>query len=126
MIAKFHAAKENGAPSVTLWGSGTPRREFLHVDDVAVACELLLDRYDAPGPINVGVGEDVTIRELAAIVADVVGYHGELVFDATKPDGTPRKLLDVGRIQALGFTPRIALSNGIASTYAWYVENLTR
>jgi GDP-L-fucose synthase len=126
LIAKFHAALQAGAPTVTLWGTGTPRREFLHVDDVAVACELLLDRYDEPGPINIGVGDDVTIRELAAIVADVVGYRGELVFDTSKPDGTPRKLLDVSRIQALGFVPRIELREGIASTFDWYVESLTR
>jgi GDP-L-fucose synthase len=126
MIAKFHNAVVDGAESVTLWGSGTPRREFLHVDDVAVACELLLDRYDDPAPINIGVGEDVTIRELAELVADVVGFRGELVFDHTRPDGTPRKLLDVSRINALGFTPRIPLRDGIASTYRWYVDSLTR
>jgi GDP-L-fucose synthase len=124
MIARFHTATETNAPNVTLWGTGTPRREFLHVDDVAVACEVLLDRYDDPAPINIGVGEDITIRELAMLVADVVGYQGELLFDQTKPDGTPRKLLDVHRIQALGFTARIGLRDGIASTYAWYLEYL--
>jgi GDP-L-fucose synthase len=126
MIAKFHNAVRNGDPIVTLWGTGTPRREFLHVDDVAVACELLLDRYDDPAPINIGVGEDVTIRELAAVVAEVAGFDGELVFDHTKPDGTPRKLLDVSRIKALGFEPRIGLRDGIASVYRWYVDSLSR
>jgi GDP-L-fucose synthase len=124
MIRRFHEAKEAAAPSVTLWGSGTPRREFLHVDDLARACELLLERYDDPAPINVGVGEDVTIADLAELVADVVGYEGERLFDPTKPDGTPRKLLDVRRINGLGFKPEIGLEDGVRSTYAWYLQNL--
>jgi len=123
LIRRFHEAKQSGATTVTLWGTGTPRREFLHVDDLARACELLLDRYDDPAPINVGVGADVTIAELAELVAKVVGYSGRIEFDPTKPDGTPRKLLDVGRINALGFEPRISLDEGIASTYAWFVEH---
>jgi GDP-L-fucose synthase len=124
MIRRFHEAKETAAPSVTLWGTGTPRREFLHVDDLARACELLLERYDDPAPINIGVGDDVTIADLAELVADVVGYEGERLFDASKPDGTPRKLLDVRRINGLGFKPEIGLEDGVRSTYAWYLENL--
>jgi GDP-L-fucose synthase len=123
MIRRFHEAKVSGAPSVTLWGTGTPRREFLHVDDLARACELLLHRYDDPAPINIGVGDDVTIAELAEIVAGVVGYRGERLYDTSKPDGTPRKLLDVHRINDLGFTARIELADGIASTYEWYLAN---
>src|SRR5450432_290810 len=126
MIRRFHEAKATGAPSVTLWGTGTPRREFLHVDDLARACEVLLESYDEPGPINVGVGVDLTINELAQLVAGIVGYDGEWVFDPSKPDGTPRKLLDVQRIGALGFTARITLEEGIASTYQWFLEHATQ
>src|SRR5450432_4893977 len=122
LIHRFHQAKVSGAPSVTLWGTGTPRREFLHVDDLARACEVLLESYDDPGPINVGVGVDLTINELAELVAGVVGYSGGLQFDPSKPDGTPRKLLDVHRVNALGFTPQISLEAGIRSTYAWFLE----
>jgi GDP-L-fucose synthase len=124
LIARLHQAKVDGAATVTLWGTGTPRREFLHVDDLARACEVLLDRYDDPAPINVGVGHDVTIAELAELVAKVVGYTGEFAYDPTKPDGTPRKLLDVRRISDLGFVPHIALDEGIASTYRWYLEHV--
>lgn len=124
LIRRFHEAKVAGASSVTIWGSGSPRREFLHVDDLARACLLLLERYDEPLPINVGTGSDVSILELAEMVAHAVGYTGELVFDTSKPDGTPRKLLDVSRLRALGFTPSIGLAEGIADTYAWYTENL--
>jgi GDP-L-fucose synthase len=124
LIRRCHEAKVAGAPGVTLWGTGTPRREFLHVDDVAAACELLLERYDDPAPINIGVGADLTIAELAELVAGVVGYRGGVDFDASKPDGTPRKLLDVSRIGALGFRPRIGLEAGIAATYAWDAEHL--
>jgi GDP-L-fucose synthase len=123
MIRRFHEAHETGAPSVTLWGSGSPRREFLHVDDLARAVLFLLERYDEPEHINVGVGEDVTIRELAGIVADVAGYQGELLWDTSKPDGTPRKLLDVSRITQRGWKAEIDLVDGIRSTYAWYVDN---
>ncbi len=122
LIRRFHEAKIADAPSVTLWGTGTPRREFLHVDDLARACELLLERYDDPAPINVGVGEDLTIAELAELVAGIVGYEGERLFDPTKPDGTPRKLLDVRRINGLGFTAQIPLEQGIRSTYQWYLD----
>jgi GDP-L-fucose synthase len=124
LIARLHQAKVDGAATVTLWGTGTPRREFLHVDDLARACDVLLDRYDDPAPINVGVGHDVTIAELAELVAKVVGYTGEFAYDPTKPDGTPRKLLDVRRISDLGFVPHIALDEGIASTYRWYLEHV--
>lgn len=120
MIRRFHDAKAGGRDDVVLWGSGQPRREFLHVDDLAAACVALLESYDDPAPINVGVGADVTIRELAEIVADVVGFDGKLTWDTTKPDGTPRKLLDVSRISALGWQARIDLRDGIASTYDWF------
>lgn len=122
MIRRFHEAGQSGAPSVTCWGTGTPRREFLHVDDLAAACLALLERYDDPAPINVGVGEDVSIRELAQTVAEVVGYEGEIQWDTSRPDGTPRKLLDVSRISALGWRPTIGLREGIARTYRWFTE----
>ena len=120
LIRRFHEASLAGAPSVTLWGTGSPRREFLHVDDLAAACLRLLDVYDEDEHINVGVGDDVTIAELAALVADVVGYSGEVEWDASKPDGTPRKLLDISRISALGWEPQIGLAEGIGSTYEMY------
>ena len=123
LIRRFHEAAEAGAEQVVLWGTGTPRREFLHVDDLGRAIVHLLDVYDDPQTINVGVGEDVTIRELAETVADVVGYRGEIVQDTTKPDGTPRKLLDVSRLTALGWEPRIGLREGIESTYRWFVDH---
>jgi GDP-L-fucose synthase len=126
MIRKFAEAKDSGAPSVQLWGTGTPRREFLHVDDVASACVALLERYDEPEPVNIGVGEDISIRELAELVASVVGYDGALEFDTSRPDGTPRKLLDVSRIQALGWKAEIGLRDGLESTYGWYREHVAR
>jgi GDP-L-fucose synthase len=122
MIRRFHEAKVSGAPSVTLWGTGSPRREFLHVDDLAAACLVLLEKYDDPVPINVGVGEDVTIRELAELVASVVGYEGRLEWDASKPDGTPRKLLDVSRLKTLGWTPGISLVEGIRLAHQWFAQ----
>ncbi|WP_129312440.1 GDP-L-fucose synthase [Streptomyces sp. L2] len=117
LIRRFHEAKRDGASEVVLWGSGTPRREFLHVDDLAAACTVLLRAYDADEPVNVGCGEDLTIRDLAQTVGDVVGYRGSLTFDPSKPDGTPRKLLDVSRITSLGWQPKIALRDGIAAVY---------
>jgi len=123
LIRRFHEAKEISASEVVLWGTGTPRREFLHVDDLAAASLFLLENYDSAETINVGVGEDVTIRELAEIVADVVGYGGELVQDTAKPDGTPRKLLDVSRINDLGWKATVALRDGVASTYEWFLEH---
>ena len=122
LIRRFDEAARTGAESVTVWGTGTPRREFLHVDDLARACVHLLENYDEPAPINVGVGEDLPIRELAEMVADIVGYQGELVFDTTKPDGTPRKLLDVGKIHSLGWKAQIDLRDGLTETYRWYQE----
>jgi GDP-L-fucose synthase len=122
LIRRFHEAKTQGASQVTVWGSGTPRREFLHADDLAEAALLLMDRYDSPEIINVGAGEDITIRDLVAVIQRVVGYGGEVVFDPGKPDGTPRKLLDSSRIQALGWEPRIPLEEGIRTTYEWYIN----
>jgi GDP-L-fucose synthase len=124
LIRRFHQAKLDGAPKVTVWGTGTPRREFLHVEDLARACLHLLENYDDPAPINVGIGEDLTIRELATIVAEVVGYTGELEFDTSKPDGTPRKLLDVSRLHDLGWQAEIPFRDGLTQTYAWYQEQL--
>ena len=122
MIRKFHEAKKSGE-AVTLWGTGTPRREFLHTDDVASAIVHLLNNYDDELTINIGCGEDVTIKELAATVAEVVGYEGDIIWDSSKPDGTPRKLLDVSRLKALGWAPQISLLEGIASTYEWFLAN---
>jgi GDP-L-fucose synthase len=124
LIRKFHEAKVTSAASVTVWGTGTPRREFLHVDDLAAACVHLLDVYDDPSPINVGTGEDVTIAELASLVAATVGFSGEIVYDTSRPDGTPRKVLDVSRIATTGWKPRIGLAEGLASTYRWYQEEI--
>ena len=123
LIRKFHEAKLAGVPSVVVWGSGTPRREFLHADDLADACVFLLENYDSPELVNVGCGDDVTIRELAETVGRVVGYDGGMEFDRSRPDGTPRKLLDVGRMSGLGWRARIGLEEGIRSTYAWFLEN---
>jgi len=123
LIRKFHEAKETGAATVTIWGSGTPRREFLHVDDLADACVFLMDRYDEAGHVNVGTGEDLTIRELAETVRDHVHPRARLGFDTGKPDGAPRKLLDVSKLHALGWRHRIQLTHGIRSTYAWFLEH---
>lgn len=124
LMRKAHEARMAQAPSMTVWGTGAPRREFLHVDDLADASVFLMNRYSGDLPVNVGVGGDVTIAELAGLVREVVGYHGEIVFDTTKPDGTPRKMLDVGRLDALGWRARIGLREGLAETYRWYLENL--
>lgn len=123
LMRRIHEAKVAGEPQVVIWGSGTPRREFLHVDDLASASVFLLENYDSPDTINVGVGEDLSIRELAELLADVIGYEGELVQDTSKPDGTPRKVLDVSRLKDLGWEPRIGLREGIAETYAWFLEH---
>ena len=120
MIRRFHEAKISGAPEVTLWGTGTPRREFLHVDDLASAACFLMETYDGREALNVGTGEDLTIAELAELVARVTGYAGGIRFDPSRPDGTPRKLLDVSRIQALGWKARIPIEEGVASAYEWY------
>ncbi len=123
MIRKFHDAKASGAPTVTLWGSGTPRRELLHVDDLAAACVHLLEHYDADEHINVGTGVDVTVTELAALVREAVGYTGTVAWDASMPDGTPRKVLDVTRITRLGWQPRVRLVDGIQQAYQWFLAN---
>jgi GDP-L-fucose synthase len=123
LIRRFHDAKVRGDERVVAWGTGTPRREFLHVDDLADAIVLLLERYDDESIINVGCGQDVTIRELCQIVMAVTGYPGRLEFDAAQPDGTPRKLLDVSKINALGWRPKIDLRNGIEQVYRWYCEH---
>jgi GDP-L-fucose synthase len=123
LIRRFHEAKLAGQATLTVWGTGTPRREFLHVDDLAVACLFLMDTYDEAGPINVGTGEDITIRALAELVRDVVHPAAELVFDPSKPDGTPRKLLDVSRLHGLGWQHRIPLEVGLPHAYRWYLEN---
>ncbi len=123
LMRKFHDAKVSGVRGVEVWGTGTPRRELLHVDDLADACLFLMDHYEGAGHINVGTGVDLSIRELAETVRDVVYPDGELVFDASKPDGSPRKLLDVSRINALGWKASIGLREGIESTYAWFLEH---
>jgi GDP-L-fucose synthase len=123
LIRKFHDAKSEGREEVSIWGTGSPRREFLHVDDLADACLFLMRRYDAPEHINVGTGEDLTIRELAETVRDIVHPGARLVFDATKPDGTPKKLLDVSRLHALGWRHRLGLREGIESSYRWFLDN---
>jgi len=124
LMRKFHEAKEAGAPAVTVWGSGAPFREFLHVDDCAAACTFLMQHYDEPGIVNIGVGHDISILDLANLIRDIVGFDGELHFDASKPDGTPRKLVDVTKITELGWRAEIELRDGIAATYAWYREAL--
>lgn len=122
LLRKTIEAREAGARTIEVWGSGTPLREFLYVDDLADACLFILDRVDEPGPINVGSGVEVSIRELAETIAEVVGFDGELVFDASKPDGTPRKLLDSSRLRALGWAPTVDLREGIVRTLRWYQE----
>lgn len=123
LMRRIHQAKVEGAPEVVIWGSGTPLREFLHVDDLAEAAVFLLEHYDDGQTINVGVGEDLSIRELAELIAEIVGYEGNLVQDTSKPDGTPRKLLDVSRLNALGWKARTSLREGINATYEWYLSN---
>jgi GDP-L-fucose synthase len=124
LINRFHHARTSGMDAVTLWGSGQPRREFLHVDDLADAVCLLLQTYAGEEPINIGSGTDLSIAELARLVADVVGFRGRIDYDSSKPDGAPRKLLDVSRLSAMGWKPSIGLAEGIAQTYAWYVRHL--
>ncbi len=122
LMRKVHEAKLRGDHEVVVWGTGTPRREFLHADDLASACVFLLKNYDSPEIVNVGCGEDISIRELAEMICEIVGFSGALIFDETKPDGTPRKLLEVTKIKALGWSPAIGLREGIAKTYDWYRE----
>jgi GDP-L-fucose synthase len=123
LIRRFHEAKERRDPAISIWGTGTPRREFLHVDDMADAVVFLLRHYDDEGIVNVGWGEDVTIRELAELVRKVCGFQGDLGFDASKPDGTPRKLLDTTRLTGLGWRPKITLEAGVKGTYEWFKEH---
>ncbi len=125
LLRRIHEAKQRGAPSVTVWGSGSPRREFLHVDDLADAVLYLLHEYDGEPIVNIGWGKDISILELAELLVSVIDYTGQLLFDATKPDGTPRKLLDVGRLTALGWRPTIALREGVENTYAWFAAHLS-
>src|SRR5438552_14784217 len=123
LLRKAHEAKTRGDQRLIVWGTGKPRREFLHVDDLASACLLLLENYDSPDIINVGCGEDISIRELAELICDVVGFDGELAWDTTKPDGTPRKLLDISKIKKLGWQPTISLRDGVARFYEWFLDN---
>ena len=123
LIRRYVEAKESGVAKVTNWGSGSPMREFLHVDDLARAIVFLLESYDSPEPINVGTGDDQSIREIAELVAKVVGYEGEIAWDTSKPDGTPRKLLDVSRLKALGWSPAISLEAGLRDTVKWFHEH---
>lgn len=123
LIRRFHEAKLEDRAEVVLWGTGTPRREFLFVDDLASACVFLIENFDSPETINVGVGDDISIRELGELVAEVVGYAGVIVQDLSKPDGTPRKLLDVSKLSDLGWKPSISLREGIEITYKWFLEN---
>jgi GDP-L-fucose synthase len=126
LLRKAHEAKTRKDSELLAWGSGKPRREFLHVDDLASACVLLLEQYDSPEIINVGCGEDISIRELAELICDVVGFVGKLAWDTNKPDGTPRKLLDISRLRSLGWKPSISLPDGIARTYKWFLANHVR
>lgn len=122
LIRRFHEAKISGAASVTCWGDGSPMREFLHADDLASACLFMLENYDGDVALNVGTGQDITIRELTEIIAEVVGYQGEILWDTEKPNGTPRKLLDVSKLKSLGWSPSLGLREGIATTYEWYIS----
>ena len=126
LLRKAHEAKTRKERNLVVWGSGSPRREFLHVDDLASACLFLLEKYDCPEIINVGCGEDISIRQLAGLVGDVVGFDGEMAWDTTKPDGTPRKLLDITKLRNLGWQPVIPLRDGIAQTYDWFLKNVVR
>jgi GDP-L-fucose synthase len=120
LMRKAHEAKQTGASEIVVWGSGEPRREFLHVDDLAAACLFLLQHYDQPEIINVGTGKDLTVRELAELICEIIGFKGGLSWDRTKPDGTPRKVLDISKIESLGWKPAIRLREGIAQTYEWF------
>lgn len=122
LIRKIHEAKDNGAPTVTVWGTGSPKREFLFADDLAAACVYLMDNYNGRELVNIGTGEDISIKDLALLIKDVIGYEGELEFDTSKPDGTPRKLMDVGKLHSLGFKHKIELREGIALAYADFKE----
>lgn len=122
LIRRFHEAKLSGAPTVTVWGSGKPLREFLHVDDLASACLLLLEKYDDDVAVNVGSGQEISIADLATLVSEIVGFSGQIEFDSSKPDGTPRKLLENSRLSALGWAPKVFLREGIETTYDWFLS----
>jgi GDP-L-fucose synthase len=124
LIRRFHEAKLSNAPTVTVWGTGSPRREFLYVNDLADGCIFAMTHYSGEGFMNIGTGYDVTIAEFAALVQEVVGYRGEIVFDTTRPDGTPRKLLDVSRLEALGWKARTPLRDGLVQSYSWFRDNI--
>jgi len=126
LLRKAYEAKKSSARELVVWGTGTPRREFLHVDDCASACLFLLEKYDSPEIINVGCGEDISIHELAELICDVVGFDGQLSWDKTQPDGTPRKLLDLSKLRGFGWTPTIPLRDGIAQTYEWFLKNVAK
>jgi GDP-L-fucose synthase len=123
LLHKFHLAKERRQSHVVLWGTGSPLREFLHVDDLAEACLFLLENYDSPELVNIGYGEDITVRDLAGLVGRVVGYEGKIEWDSTRPDGTPRKLLDVSKLAKLGWKARTPLEQGVRATYHWWLEH---
>ncbi|KAF3522292.1 hypothetical protein F2Q69_00051506 [Brassica cretica] len=123
-MRRFHEAKVSGAEEVVVWGSGSPLREFLHVDDLADACVFLLENYSGLEHVNIGSGQEVTIKELAELVKEVVGFEGKLGWDSTKPDGTPRKLMDSSKLASLGWTPKVSLRDGLRQTYEWYLENV--
>jgi GDP-L-fucose synthase len=125
ILRKFHEARTRGDKAVTLWGTGAPRREFLHVDDLADACVFLMHRYNEPEIINIGMGKDISIRELGELIQKIVGFKGEIIWDTSKPDGTPQKLLDVSRLAQLGWQARISLEEGLSKTYQWYKEQYT-
>jgi GDP-L-fucose synthase len=120
LIRKFHEAKSNGSTSVTLWGTGSPYREFLYVDELADACLFLMNNYNSPEIVNIGVGTDITIKDLAELVKKITGYSGDIVWDSTKPDGTPRKLMDVSKLNSLGWKSKLSLEDGIKLAYEWY------
>jgi GDP-L-fucose synthase len=126
LIRKAHEAKQHGEREIVVWGSGTPRREFLHADDCAAACVHLMKTYSEPGHVNVGAGEDITILELTRLVCEIVGFTGEITHDTSKPDGTPRKLISIDKIRALGWSPKIELRSGVASTYEWFLRNCAK
>ena len=126
LIRKFVDGKLNNSANVVLWGTGTPLREFLHVDDLAEAILICLDKYDSPDHINIGSGQEISIRSLAKKISEAVGYKGEIIWDHSKPDGTPRKVLDIAKVKSLGWEPRISLDVGIKSTVSWYIENLVK
>lgn len=126
LIRKFHEAKTEDKAEVVVWGTGAAMREFMHVDDMAAAALFLMENYDMENIINVGTGKDISIRELAEVIKEITGYEGKIVFDSSKPDGTPRKLLDISKIEGIGWLPRIGLREGLESTYKWFVENIDR